>query len=183
MVRNSTCQRVNGLPIYFSLSLSSHLLFSSSNIESTTSSLAILISIFIIQSRSLHFYGDFDLHLPHPISITPSSLSGLKDESVLSGGDRWLKTNRFGQERRWDWFDCAPQTWGRFGYDLFIFLVKVSNFWWPNWNVAGINRFFLILWLLEKPLLWVPPVSKVPQPLKFQVCWFWLNDSFTTSLR
>lgn len=118
--------------IFLSLSLSSHLLFSTSSIESTTSSLAILISIFIIQSRSLRFSGDFDLHLPHPISITPSSLSGLKDESVLSGGDQWLKTNRFGQERRWDWFDCAPQTWGRFGYDLFIFLVKVSNFWWPN---------------------------------------------------
>ena len=78
MVRNLTCQRVNGLPIYFSLSLSSHLLFSSSNIESTTSSLVILISIFIIQSWSLHFSGDFDFHLPHPISITPSSLSGLK---------------------------------------------------------------------------------------------------------
>ncbi|KAF2584155.1 hypothetical protein F2Q70_00035256 [Brassica cretica] len=73
----------------FSLSLSSerrpgnsNLLSSSSNIKHNVT-LAILISIFIIQSRSLHFSGDFNLHLPHPISITPSSLSGLKEESVL----------------------------------------------------------------------------------------------------
>ena len=72
LVRNLTCQRVNGLPIYFSLSLFRHIFsfpppisrarhllwrfwspFSSSNLDHSTS-LAISIFIFLIQSRSLH---------------------------------------------------------------------------------------------------------------------------------
>ncbi|KAF2540728.1 hypothetical protein F2Q68_00029762 [Brassica cretica] len=51
----------------------SNRLSSSSNIEHDVS-LAILISIFIIQSRSPHFSGDFNHHRPHPISIIPSKI-------------------------------------------------------------------------------------------------------------
>ncbi|KAL0901029.1 hypothetical protein Bca101_084990 [Brassica carinata] len=40
--------------------------------------------LFLFQYRSPHLlWRSRSLHLPHPISITPSSLSRLKDESVL----------------------------------------------------------------------------------------------------
>lgn len=75
LARNLTCQRVNGLSIYFSLSLS-----------------FVTSSLFHLQYREHDiFSGDFDLHLHHPISITPllwrfrsSSSSSNLDHSIFS---------------------------------------------------------------------------------------------------